>query len=97
MAGFRVFAIVSDGDLMEGVVAEAASLAGHLGLGNLVFLYDDNHVSIDGDTTLAFTEERVGALRRATAGTPRRSRTATTWPRSTPRSPRRSPTEASRR
>ena len=59
VAGFRVFAIVSDGDLMEGVCAEAASLAGHLELDNLVFLYDDNHVSIDGDTSLAFTEERA--------------------------------------
>src|SRR4029077_14176262 len=59
IAGFRVFAIVSDGDLMEGVCAEAASLAGHLELDNLVFLYDDNHVSIDGDTEIAFTEDRV--------------------------------------
>ena len=59
-AGFRVFAIVSDGDLMEGVSGEASSLAGHLALDNLVFLYDDNHVTIDGDTELAFTEDRVG-------------------------------------
>ncbi len=58
-AGFRVFVIVSDGDLMEGVSGEASSLAGHLGLDNLVFLYDDNHVSIDGDTEIAFTEDRV--------------------------------------
>ncbi len=60
LAGFRVFAIVSDGDLMEGVSGEASSLAGHLGLDNLVFLYDDNHVSIDGDTSIAFTEDRAG-------------------------------------
>jgi transketolase len=59
VAGFRVFAIVSDGDLMEGVCGEAVSLAGHLALDNLVFLYDDNHVSIDGDTSLAFTEQRA--------------------------------------
>ena len=59
LAAFRVFALVSDGDLMEGVSGEASSLAGHLGLDNLVFLYDDNHVSIDGNTELAFTEERV--------------------------------------
>jgi transketolase len=59
LAAFRVFALVSDGDLMEGVSGEASSLAGHLGLDNLVFLYDDNHVSIDGGTELAFTEERV--------------------------------------
>src|SRR5215218_4240383 len=60
IAGFRVFAIVSDGDLMEGVSGEASSLAGHLGLDNLVFLYDDNSVSIDGSTDLAFTEDRLG-------------------------------------
>jgi transketolase len=59
LAGFRVFAIVSDGDLMEGVSGEASSLAGHLALDNLVFLYDDNHVSIDGDTSIAFTEDRA--------------------------------------
>ena len=59
-AGFRVFALVSDGDLMEGVSSEASSLAGHLELDNLVFLYDNNHVSIDGDTQLAFTEDRLG-------------------------------------
>ena len=58
-AGFRVFALVSDGDLMEGVSGEASSLAGHLALDNLVFLYDDNHVTIDGDTSLAFTEDRA--------------------------------------
>ena len=53
---YNIYAIVSDGDLMEGVTSEAASLAGHLGLGNLVYLYDDNHISIEGDTQLAFTE-----------------------------------------
>jgi len=58
-AGFRVFALVSDGDLMEGVSGEVSSLAGHLELDNLVFFYDDNGVSIDGDTTLAFTEDRA--------------------------------------
>src|SRR3954452_12900955 len=42
----RIFAICSDGDLMEGIASEAASLAGHLGLGSLVYLYDDNHISI---------------------------------------------------
>ena len=57
----RVFAICSDGDLMEGVASEAASLAGHLGLGRLVYLYDDNHISIDGDTALSFDTEDVGA------------------------------------
>jgi transketolase len=52
-----VYAIVSDGDLMEGVSAEAGSLAGHLGLGNLVYLYDDNHITIDGKIDLAFSED----------------------------------------
>ena len=57
----RVFAICSDGDLMEGVASEAASLAGHLGLGRIVYVYDDNHISIDGDTALSFDTEDVGA------------------------------------
>jgi transketolase len=51
-----VYSIVSDGDLMEGVASEAASLAGHLKLGKLIYLYDDNHVTIEGFTDLAFTE-----------------------------------------
>jgi transketolase len=54
-----VYAIVTDGDLMEGVASEAASLAGHLRLGKLIYLYDDNHISIDGSTNLAFTEDRA--------------------------------------
>jgi len=53
----RIFGICSDGDLMEGVSSEAASIAGHLGLGNIVYLYDDNHVTIDGHTEIAFTED----------------------------------------
>jgi transketolase len=52
-----VYAIVSDGDLMEGVASEAASLAGHLRLGKLIYLYDDNHVTIEGFTNLAFSED----------------------------------------
>jgi transketolase len=52
-----VYAIVSDGDLMEGVAAEAASLAGHLKLGKLIYLYDDNQVTIEGFTNLAFSED----------------------------------------
>ena len=51
-----VYAIVSDGDLMEGVASEAASLAGHLKLGKLIYFYDDNHVTIEGFTDLAFSE-----------------------------------------
>ena len=53
-----VYAIVSDGDLMEGIASEAASLAGHLRLGKLIYLYDDNRVTIEGSTDLAFTEDR---------------------------------------
>jgi transketolase len=58
-----VYAIVTDGDLMEGISSEAASLAGHLGLGKIIYLYDDNHISIDGSTDLAFTEDRVARFK----------------------------------
>jgi transketolase len=61
----HVYGICSDGDLMEGVSAEAASIAGHLGLGKLIFVYDDNHISIDGDTALSFDTEDVEARFRA--------------------------------
>jgi transketolase len=57
----RIYAICSDGDLMEGVSAEAASIAGHLGLGSLVYVYDDNHITIDGTTALTYTTEDKGA------------------------------------
>jgi transketolase len=53
----HTYALVSDGDLMEGVASEAASLAGHLKLGKLIYLYDDNQISLDGPTSLAFTED----------------------------------------
>jgi len=69
-AGFEIvnhftYGIVSDGDLMEGVASEAASLAGHLRLGKLIYLYDCNHVSLDGPTALAFSTEDVAARYRA--------------------------------
>lgn len=54
--GSDVYAICSDGDLMEGIGCEAASLAGHLALPNLCWIYDDNHITIEGDTKLAFSE-----------------------------------------
>lgn len=57
---YFIYAICGDGDLMEGVSSEAASLAGHLKLGNIIYLYDDNNISIDGNTSLAFGED-VGA------------------------------------
>ena len=55
----HIYAIVSDGDLMEGIASEAASLAGQLGLGQLVYLYDDNDISLDGPTSLSFDTEDV--------------------------------------
>ena len=54
---YRIFALVSDGDLMEGVAFEAASLAGHWGLDNLVWIFDNNRITIEGSTALAFTED----------------------------------------
>ena len=55
--GFDTYALCSDGDIMEGVGCEAASIAGHLKLSNLCWIYDDNHITIEGDTDLAFTED----------------------------------------
>jgi transketolase len=54
---YSIYTICSDGDIMEGVASEAASLAGHLKLGHLIYLYDDNQITIEGDTSLAFNED----------------------------------------
>jgi len=54
---YNVFAVLSDGCMMEGITSEAASLAGHLGMGNLVWIYDNNHITIEGLTSLAFSED----------------------------------------
>lgn len=54
---YNIYAIVSDGDMMEGVTSEAASLAGHLELGNIIYLYDNNHISIEGSTDITFNED----------------------------------------
>jgi transketolase len=54
---YKIYAICSDGDLMEGISSEAASLAGHLQLGNMIYLYDDNHITIEGNTNLTYTED----------------------------------------
>jgi len=54
---YTIYAICSDGDMMEGISSEAASIAGHLGLGNIVYLYDDNHITIEGDTAITFNED----------------------------------------
>lgn len=58
-----IYVVASDGDLQEGVTSEASSIAGHLGLSNLIVIYDDNRISIDGDTNLAFTEDVTARYR----------------------------------
>lgn len=58
-----IYGIVTDGDLMEGVTSEAASLAGHLKLGRLIYFYDDNRISIDGSTDITFTEDRTARFK----------------------------------
>ncbi len=54
---YKIYAICSDGDMMEGISSEAASLAGHLQLGNMIYLYDDNHITIEGNTNVTFDED----------------------------------------
>ncbi len=63
LVSHRTFGFVSDGDLMEGISAETSSLAGHLGLGRLLYYYDDNDISIDGSTDITFSEDVVGRFR----------------------------------
>jgi transketolase len=57
MFGYNIYALCGDGDMMEGISGEAASLAGHLKLSNLCWIYDNNHITIEGNTALAFTED----------------------------------------
>ena len=57
LVDYNIYALVSDGDIMEGISSEAASIAGHLGLGKLIYIYLDNRITIDGSTNLAFTED----------------------------------------
>ena len=80
----RTYVIASDGDMQEGVASEACSLAGHLKLGKLVVLYDDNRIQLDGPTELGVQRGRRSPGSTPTAGTPSGSRTATTSPRSRP-------------
>lgn len=63
LTDYHIYAICSDGDLMEGVASEACSLAGHLGLGRLICLYDDNRITIEGCTDLTFSEDVAGRFR----------------------------------
>jgi transketolase len=63
LTDYNIYTIASDGDMMEGVTSEACSLAGHLGLGNLICLYDDNQITIEGCTDLAFSEDVAGRFR----------------------------------
>jgi len=57
LIGYNVFSLLSDGDMMEGITSEAASIAGHLGLDNLIWIYDSNYITIEGSTDLSFSED----------------------------------------
>ncbi len=90
------YVISGDGDLMEGVSHESASLAGHLKLGKLIVLYDDNNISLDGPTSMAFTEN-VSERFEATTGRFSTWLTAIIWRKLTLRLKRRRPTRTSQR
>ena len=62
---YNIYALCGDGDLMEGISSEAASLAGHLELANLCWIYDDNHVTIEGPTSITFTEDVAARIQRS--------------------------------
>ena len=79
----RTWVFCGDGDMMEGVASEASSLAGHLGLGKLTLLYDDNHITIDGPTESPSPRTWPSGMR-PTAGTSSTWKTPTTWRRSPP-------------
>jgi transketolase len=95
IVGHRTWVVAGDGDMMEGVSGEAASLAGQLGLAKLTVFYDDNHISIEGSTSLAFASTSL-ADSKPTAGTSPASTTQTTRRRSTARSARRGPKPSGR-
>ena len=83
---YNVYAICGDGDMMEGVASEAASLAGHLKLSNLCWIYDNNHVTLDGPADWSFSEDVGDALRRLRLecdARHRRQRSRACWPRLT--------------
>ena len=63
LVNHHTYGFVSDGDLMEGISSEAASMAGHFGLGHLIYLYDDNHISIDGSTDITFSDDSASRFR----------------------------------
>src|SRR5258707_14469336 len=60
--GYRIYALCGDGCMMEGISSEAASVAGHLKLDNLCWIYDNNHITIEGKTDIAFTEDVAGRV-----------------------------------
>ena len=76
---YRIYAVCGDGDMMEGISNEAASIAGHLGLSNLIWFYDNNHITIEGNTSLAFSDDVAYALSWRGTGMCSTSATSTIW------------------